>query len=275
MNCRGSRLIALALGTMLLALGGGLGDASAQVYNPITGCYGDTSGIAPEFCPHDMGKPTAPPPDKFAALAISETTYRAGVSYGEPSSAQAEKDAVMSCAQNNGGNDCKSIQWVSNACVGIAISRADSTYGFSKDKPTRISAWNEALQQCRQAGGKSCSVMATPCSGDNPIYAPALPLPPGDRNAKIDPSLVGTWMIDMNPGRWLWQIGAGGTYQFHSEAMDLTPTHAGRIEAADGKWSLQATAGYADIDEGTYQMTGSDSVFMTGKLGQATWRRVK
>ena len=265
-----SLFILLLLGSMLLAFAR---NASAQIYNPITNCYEDTAHLT-EFCPG--AKPGAPAPaPKYAAVAISETTYRAGVSYGEPSSAQAEKDAVMSCAQNNGGSDCKSIQWVSNACVGIAISRADSSYGFSSDKPTRIAAWTEALQQCRKAGGKSCSVAATPCASDNPIYAPPLPLPPGDRSATIDPSLVGTWMIDMNPGRWLWEIGSGGTYQFHSEAMDLTPTHAGRIQAADGKWSLQSTAGFADIDEGTYQMQGRDAVFMTGKSGQATWRRVK
>ena len=260
----------LLFGLVLLA---SVRDASAQIYNPITNCYADTAGLT-EFCPGAKPGAAAPAP-KYAAVAISETTYRAGVAYGEPSSAQAEKDAVMSCAQNNGGGDCKSIQWVSNACVGIAISRADSSYGFSKDQTTRIAAWTEALQQCRQAGGKSCSVIATPCASDNPTYAPPLQLPPGDRNAKIDSSLVGTWMIDMNPGRWLWEIGAGGTYQFHSEAMDLTPTHAGRIQAAGGKWSLQSTAGFADIDEGTYQMRGRDAVFMTGKYGQATWRRVQ
>jgi hypothetical protein len=188
--------------------------------------------------------------DSYAAVAISETTYRAGVAYGEPTREQAERNAVASCRQNNGGADCKSVHWVANSCVGIAISRDDKAYGVSGPETSRLAAWHSALEYCRKFGGRHCSVM-------------------------IDPQLVGEWFIDMNPGRWIWEIGAGGTYQFHSEAPDLAPTHAGVISAADGKWTLSATAGIADSDGGTYQILGPDKVTMTGKLGTATWRRVQ
>jgi len=117
--------------------------------------------------------------------------------------------------------------------------------------------------------------MVTPCSTDDPRLAPILPLPPAVADAKVDPQVVGTWVIEMNPGRWIWEIGAGGTYQFHSTAPDLAPTHAGRIEFADGKWTLQSMAGYADTDGGTYQLQGPDLMVMTGKLGTGSWRRMK
>jgi len=213
--------------------------------------------------------------DSYAAVAISETTYRAGVAYGEPSREQAERNAVASCRQNNGGADCKSVHWVANSCVGIAISRDDKAYGVSGPENSRLAAWHSALEYCRKFGGRHCSVMATPCSKDDSRRASALPLPPPRAGLKIDPQLVGEWFIDMNPGRWIWEIGSGGTYQFHSEAPDLAPTHAGLISAADGKWTLNATAGVADSDGGTYQILGRDKVTMTGKLGTATWRRVQ
>ena len=211
--------------------------------------------------------------EKYAGLAISRRTYRAGVSYGENSAAQAEPAAVTSCAQNNGGNDCKSIQWVRDGCVEIAISREDRKVGWTGVTATRLAAFSAALSKCRTQGGKSCNVIATPCAGDDPRFAP--PLPPGVAGATIDSSIVGTWMINMNPGRWVWEIGAHGTYEFHSEAPDLAPTHAGLITAANGKWTLQATAGIADSDGGTYQLPGPDTMVMTGKLGTGTWRRIE
>jgi hypothetical protein len=45
----------------------------------------------------------------------------------------------------------------------------------------------------------------------------------------IDPRIVGTWVLNINPGRWVWEIGAHGTYEFRSEASDFAPTHAGLI----------------------------------------------
>lgn len=213
--------------------------------------------------------------DTYAAVAISSTTYRAGVAYGEPSREQAERNSADSCKRNNGGADCKSVNWVANGCVGIAVSRDDKAYGVSAAEKSRLAAWRSALDYCRSAGGLHCSVMATPCSSDNPRYAPALPLPPQRSGTKIDPRIVGTWFIDMNPGRWIWEIGAGGTYQFHSEAPDLAPSHAGLINAADGKWTLNATAGFADTDGGAYQVLAPDKLRMSGKLGTATWSRVQ
>jgi hypothetical protein len=131
------------------------------------------------------------------------------------------------------------------------------------------------MSQCKNAGGKSCNVMVTPCASDNPRYAAPLPLPPGVPDVTTDPGVVGSWEIDRNPGRWVWEIGPHGSYQFHSEAPDLAPTHAGVITAADGKWTLNATAGIAESDGGTYQLQGPDVLVATGKLGTGVWHRMQ
>ena len=119
-----------------------------------------------------------------------------------------------------------------------------------------------------------------PCADDDPQYVdlrytPPMALPIGTAKTIIDPKIVGTWAFHTNPGRWVWQIGARGSYSFHSEAADLAPTHAGLITAANGQWTLQATSGFVDSDGGTYRMLGPGTLSMTGKLGTGTWQRVK
>jgi hypothetical protein len=219
---------------------------------------------------------------KNAAIAWSPSTSRVGISYRQDSEGQAEHNAVTNCIRNHGGSDCKAVGWVSNGCMAIATSLPEKTAGWSGAGFTssRAAAWNSALLQCRAHGGKSCSVAMAPCTDDNPQYVnlrytPPMALPIGTAHTIIDPKIVGTWAFYTNPGRWVWQIGAHGSYSFHSEAADLAPTHAGLITAANGQWTLLATSGFVDSDGGTYRMLGPDTVSMTGKLGTGTWQRVK
>ena len=90
--------------------------------------------------------------------------------------------------------------------------------------------------------------------------------------ADVDPHTVGTWQISVNPGRWVWEIGRNGTYEFHSEAPDGAASHAGTFSAHDGHWSLRATNGYTD--GGTYTFQPPDSLIATGHLDTGTWRHL-
>ncbi len=234
MKHRAKLSVAIHVGLALLGLAVFGGAAWAQVYNPITGCYGDTSGIAPEVCyGHPNGAPSAPPPPEgpFASVALSMTTFVVGASYYEPSQEEAEKDAVKSCVNNRGGQDCKVVSSVrKTACTGVATSPADGAAGWSGKENTRLDAWNGALEQCRKRGGKSCKVMVTPCAGDTWQWSPQLPLPPAANDAQLDQGTVGTWALTTPKGRWIWEIGAGGTYEFHAETqMVYEPSHAGRF----------------------------------------------
>jgi hypothetical protein len=87
----------------------------------------------------------------------------------------------------------------------------------------------------------------------------------------VDPDLIGTWELPLKGGPWVWEILRDGTYQFHSEAGDGAPAHAGRFSGSDWHWSLTATNGYAD--SGLYLYQAPDILIATGHLGTAAWRR--
>lgn len=216
---------------------------------------------------------------QYLALALAGKSLRVGASYGEASAQAAAQTALSNCARNTGtgvaNTDCKIVQSGSNTCLAIAVSHPENVYAYSGASPTRLAAWNSAMATCRSAGGKSCIVQTTPCAGDDARYPPRFPLPPDSNGATVDPVLVGTWEVPVNPGRWVWELGPHGTYEFHSEAPDGAPSHAGRFTASGGKWTLLSTTAFNDSDGGTYQMQGADVMVATGKLGTGNWHRIK
>ena len=217
---------------------------------------------------HPGGRPGNP--DMWTALAISDTTNRAGASHGQNSQAAAEQLALTNC-RRNGSLDCKSLLWGVNTCLAIAISYPDGVYAWDND-PDRARAGSKALDRCLRASGKNCLVQTTPCASDDPRWSSPLPLPPGARGADVDPRTVGTWELSINPGRWVWEIGRNDTYEFHSEAADGAAPHVGTFSAHDGRWSLHATNGYTD--GGTYTFQPPNSFIATGRLGTGNWRHI-
>jgi len=87
----------------------------------------------------------------------------------------------------------------------------------------------------------------------------------------VDANLVGTWEIPFKRGPWVLTINRDGTYKFHSEAQDGTPSHGGIFSASNGRWSLKAATGYAD--SGFYLFQAPDLWIATGKVGAAAWLR--
>ena len=86
-----------------------------------------------------------------------------------------------------------------------------------------------------------------------------------------DPALVGTWkttnVLDGRNWTFTYVISESEHYRFTSVTTD------GRVRAKNGRWSLRSPTGYGD--HGTYTVSGSDSVSITGKLGSAVWKRVE
>ena len=174
----------------------------------------------------------------WTALAVSGSTLRAGASHGEPSQQNAEQTAVANC-RRQGSTDCKVVEWAWNKCLALAISYpagpVDASAGEDRD-----AAATGALAQCQKSGGSHCVIVAAPCARDNPQWSAPLPLPPGTSTGRVDPNLAGTWEFNKNPGRWIWRISPAGTYEFHSEAGDGAPSHAGTISVSGGLWSIHA-----------------------------------
>jgi Domain of unknown function (DUF4189) len=214
----------------------------------------------------------------FAAIAISPTTLSSGCASGQNSLADADDLALHNCSTL--AKDCKVVNGGSNLCFALAVSLKEDVY-WQDYAPTRAQAAAQALAGCAREGGKSCYVQAAPCAGDDARWPSPLPLPPAPpgQPATADTRVVGTWLLSINPGVWIWQIAADGTYQFHSQAGDGAPSHAGVFTASGGKWTLRATNGLkqpgggAYTDGGTYTFPDSNTMVATGRLGTGTWHR--
>ncbi len=207
----------------------------------------------------------------YAAVAISPTTMTAGASHGQNSQSSAEQAALQTC-QRNGAKDCKVLTWVENSCLALAESYAEKSYGFFAGAGRDESAAG-ALARCQSANGKSCVTITAPCANDDIRWSAPLPLPPGGTAATVDPNMVGTWELFINPGRWIWRVAPNGTYELHSEAMDNTPSNAGTFSASNGHYTLHAMSMSWD-DAGTYKVQSPGVVIATGKLGTGTWKRI-
>jgi hypothetical protein len=207
----------------------------------------------------------------WGALAISESTMKAGASHGENSEEAAEQTALANC-RRNGPADCKILTPVSNRCLSLAIGHPGIHYGYSSGSD-RNTAAARALAECRSRGGSNCAVVVAPCALDDPRWSAPLPLPQGTQAAFVDPNAVGTWEYETNPGRWIWRIARNGTYEFHSEAGDGAPSQAGTLTAKDGHWTIHAI-NFDYTDGGTYTFNAPGTLTATGKLGTGSWHRI-
>lgn len=155
--------------------------ASAQITNespppgyPPSGCDYDQRGNY--YCWGNRNTPTTTvSTDRYAAIAVSNTTLRSGTSQGQTSQSTAEQLALNSC--RTAASDCKAAMWGVNSCVALAVSLPEKTWGASWDT-NRAQAGASAVTICRQHGGKSCTVQASPCASDDPFRAALSPLDP-------------------------------------------------------------------------------------------------
>jgi len=207
----------------------------------------------------------------FAAVAISPSSMTAGGAHGRNSLDDAEQTALQNC-RRGGATDCRVLTWGENSCVALASSYSDKKYGFSVGA-NRTTTAADAFGRCRSSSGKNCIVAVSPCAGDDVQWSSPVPLPIGVQGGKVDPVLVGTWALEINPGRWIWRVASNGTYEFHSEAVDATPSNAGTLTAENGHYTLHAITVQWD-DVGTYTQQSSGVVVATGKLGTGTWKKI-
>ena len=219
------------------------------------------------------GRPSGPqvaPIYHWAAIAMSASVMTVGAAHGRASESEAEETAIQNC-RRNGAKDCKVLTGGANQCVALAISYSDKTWGYDSGV-NRVTAASNALAQCRKFGGKNCVLIVSPCGDDEVRWSSPMPLPLGVTGGKVDPALVGTWIMDRNPGHWVWRVAANGTYEFHSEAPDNSPSNNGTLAADTGHYTLHAISLTWD-DVGTYTVMSRDVIVATGKLGTGTWKR--
>jgi len=166
-----------------------------------------------------------------------------------PPMLRADDDCIMRCAMF--GNDEITLQANENCVRNCRASTSGGTQGPRYD-PCYIA--QNALR---------------PCTAEQ-RQAPNL--------VGVDHNLVGTWELSVRNAegvaRWVWEIHANGTYDFHAEGPGAAPSHRGTFAAAKGNYTLKSTTSAWD-DSGTYQVTGSDTLVATGRLGTGSWHRVR
>ena len=99
----------------------------------------------------------------FIAIAVSDSTLHFGQSRPKFSRREAEQFALADCRQY--ASDCEVQDWGQHRCIALAISRSEKMWGIDKGFYPETASSN-ALAQCREGGGKSCTVVTHPCSGD-------------------------------------------------------------------------------------------------------------
>ena len=211
----------------------------------------------------------------WAALAISDKTMKTGASHGENSADSADQTALANC-RRNGPTDCKILTQAFDHCMALALGSKRGTYGFSFGAD-RKSAAAAAMGHCKHAGGVKCAVATAPCPADDPRWSAPLPLPTDVQGGPVDPRMVGTWQLSVNPGTWIWRVASNGTYEFHSEAMDGARANAGTITASQGNYKQHAMNMFFDY-AATYTFQGPDTLPDTltvkGSLGTSTYHRM-
>lgn len=135
-----------------------------------------------------------------------------------------------------------------------------------------VSGYENCMSRCSNSAANSTTTNLAPvdpCYIAQNAMRPCTPAPKG-----LDPKLVGTWILPLKDGAWIWKIYTNGTYRFHSEAKDNVPDHAGTFSANHGIWALKATSGISGYaDSGTYRYQPPDTLVATGRLGPAAWHR--
>ena len=125
-------------------------------------CVWDASGMGMYRC-SDVDTRPATQVTHFAAIAVSDSTLSWGSSWGYGSKAAAQKAALAQCRRQ--AHDCKAQVWGQFNCVALATSNGDRAWGTSYASFPGTAKAN-ALAVCRNSGGKSCVVVAHPCSED-------------------------------------------------------------------------------------------------------------
>lgn len=143
--------------------------AEAQaVWNPITNCYDDPSGVAPPVCPRGQRGPVGPRvpqdnrPDTWTAIAISPSTLDWGSYVKSTSESAAKAGALAECGKR--AKDCRVVISTYDYCIALATSPSQRMWAVGGPNHTVRDAKAVALAHCQRAGGRGCIVAATACA---------------------------------------------------------------------------------------------------------------
>ena len=106
--------------------------------------------------------PSAASAGDWGAIALSTATGSWGTSYNYDDEDEARTRAMRECRKN--ARDCRVFKTFENACVALAGDGSGNfgwAWGYTNSERRR-----RAIAQCRDQGGRGCSVVTTFCTGD-------------------------------------------------------------------------------------------------------------
>ncbi len=160
---RSAPVALLLIGAVILI--GGLGFLIAQV-NPLIEQWISSLDETPSIDPSpDPDAPTTPAllttNPWFGAIAYSPSTRSYGYSLEYPDAEIAANQALQSCTDYAGTNDCRLLVDFQDSCGALAVS-STGAYG-SGFGPTHEGVDEAAISVCEQYGGTDCSITLRVC----------------------------------------------------------------------------------------------------------------
>lgn len=129
----------------------------AYGHNP--NCGGNAGGYAPPQIRVEHITINHPP--KFGALTYSTKKAILAGTINQNSQSEAEREALKSCRQESGSNDCKVIIGVRNGCVAAAEGRLGRNFITTPAaSATAEETEAKALALCKAKDAKDCKVIA-------------------------------------------------------------------------------------------------------------------
>jgi hypothetical protein len=113
-------------------------------------------------CPPNQHQQQSEAATSYVALAIS-AEGRTASGHHWNSRLGADRQALQACT-NAGGHQCKVIAEGEETCMALAVSVPDHVFALSKPIGAGWAVRADALKQCRNNGGRSCSVAISACS---------------------------------------------------------------------------------------------------------------
>jgi hypothetical protein len=106
--------------------------------------------------------PSAALAGDWGAIALSTRTGAWGTSYNYDDEEDARDRAMRECRKH--ASDCRVFRTFENVCVALA-GDGSGNFGWAWGYESAAERRRRAIAQCRDQGGRGCSVVTTFCTG--------------------------------------------------------------------------------------------------------------
>ena len=170
---------------------------------------------------------------RYGAFAIDVSAWAFAFAGGEPSQAEADREALAECAQE-GGASCEIKYQFTNRCAAVAVAEEQGlrAWGFGEAEG-KAGAIDAAMSYCKRenASGGACHIEAASCGGDLADGAPQeeadAPRGDGATQAADADSAFGAFAIDVSAWAFAFSGGRPSQAEADEHAVSLCAQEGG------------------------------------------------